>query len=63
MNFFEKFCRQFISQRKESGEGRTSDFMNLMLKSEISENEKSSATRSRFEQVLGMKRSRPDSFD
>ena len=57
MNFFEKFCRQFISQRKESSEGRTSDFMNLMLKSEISENEKSSATRWRF------KLRSPDSSD
>ena len=61
MNYFEKFCRQFISQRKESSEGRTSDFMNLMLKSEISENEKSSATRWRFKQVLGMNRPRSES--
>lgn len=52
MNFFEKFCRQFISQRKESSEGRTSDFMNLMLKSEISENEKSSATRGMSESEM-----------
>ena len=58
MNYFENFCRQFIRQRKESSEGRTSDFMNLMLKSEISPNEKSSATRSRFELVPVMKRSR-----
>ena len=48
MNYFEKFCRQLINQRRESSEGRTSDFINLMLKSEISENEKSTATRSRF---------------
>ena len=63
MIYFEKFCRQLIKQRRESSEGRTSDFINLMLKSEIKENEKSSATRSRFEfrpisldSVQGLKR-------
>ena len=53
MKFFESFCRQLINQRKQSSEGRTSDFINLMLKSEISENEKSSATRTRFEKCIG----------
>ena len=41
-----------INQRKKSSEGRKSDFINLMLKSEITESEKSSATRSRLQFFL-----------
>ena len=51
MIFFEKFCRQLLNRRRESKDGRTSDFINIMLKSQILEGEKSTATRSRLKML------------
>jgi len=45
IEYFEKFCRQILSQRKEIKEGRTSDFINLMLNAQIDESDKISSTK------------------
>jgi len=45
LNFFEKFCRDVLNQRKQNKGGRGKDFLNLMLNSEITEKEAIDATK------------------